>query len=42
MRFVVKACRPWRGPLIVFPKHPRIRRDEIWQAGKALARRMRR
>jgi len=41
MRLDVKADRPWRGPLIVLPKHPRVRRDEIWQAGKDAARRVR-
>lgn len=34
--------RRWLGPLIVLPKHPRVRRDAIWQAGKALVRRARR
>jgi len=34
--------REWKGPLIIFPIHPRIRKDEIWQAGKALSRRVRR
>jgi hypothetical protein len=35
------ARREWRGPLIILPRHPRVRRDEIWQAGVALSRRVR-
>jgi len=31
--------RKWIGPLIYLPRHPRIRRDAIWQAGKNLYRR---
>jgi hypothetical protein len=38
----MRIKRRWLGPLIIFPKHYFPRRDEIWQAGKALARRMRR
>lgn len=33
--------RVWLGPLIILPRHPRIHKDEIWQAGKALVRRCR-
>jgi len=34
--------RKWLGPLIIFPRHYVPRRDEVWQAGKALSRRVRR
>ena|GEM_PF-4286564 len=39
---VERPVRIWLGPLIILPRHPRIKRDEIRQAGKALERRARR
>jgi len=33
--------RRWLGPLIIFPRHYVPKRDEIWQAGKALVKRCR-
>ena len=36
-----RVVRPWPGALVIFPKHYVPRRDEIWQAGKNLAKRCR-
>jgi hypothetical protein len=38
---IEQPVRIWLGPLIIFPIHFWIRKDEIWRAGKVLYRRAR-
>lgn len=39
----IRLVRPWPGVLIdLTGRHPRVRHDEIWRAGRELARRVRR
>jgi hypothetical protein len=39
----IRLVRPWPGVLIdLTGRHPRVRHDEIWQAGKNLVRRAKR
>lgn len=38
MRERIRVVRPWAGPRIYLPKHPRIKRDAIRLAGLMLAR----
>lgn len=36
----IRISRPWPARSIVMPKHPRIKKDEIWFAGIKLAQRL--